>query len=70
FGGLDKLGDTISKGLFNSGTANTLIVFGLAFLLGLSLGALALKNVANHLQYLKEVLELTIKIKQQSGDKN
>ncbi|EIW9807156.1 hypothetical protein MG184_004516, partial [Salmonella enterica subsp. enterica serovar Muenchen] len=57
-------------GLFNSGTANTLIVFGLAFLLGLSLGALALKNVANHLQYLKEVLELTIKIKQQSGDKN
>ncbi|EBJ7350728.1 hypothetical protein DY645_23545, partial [Salmonella enterica] len=67
---LDKLGDTISKGLFNSGTANTLIVFGLAFLLGLSLGALALKNVANHLQYLKEVLELTIKIKQQSGDKN
>lgn len=57
-GGLNKLGDTISKGLFNSGTVNTLIAFGLAFLLGLSLGALALKNVANHLQYLKEILEL------------
>jgi len=70
FGGLNKLGDTISKGLFNSGTANTLIVFGLAFLLGLSLGALALKNVANHLQYLKEVLELTKKTKQQSDDIN
>lgn len=70
FGGFEKLGDTISKGLFNSGTANTLIVFGLAFLLGLSLGALALKNVANHLQYLKEVLELTKKTKQQSDDKN
>lgn len=64
FGGLDKLGDTISKGLFNSGTANTLIVFGLAFLLGLSLGALALKNVANHLQYLKEILELAKKEKE------
>lgn len=68
FGGFDKLGDTISKGLFNSGTANTLIVFGLAFLLGLSLGALALKNVANHLQYLKEVLELTKKIKQENNE--
>ncbi|EGF2737109.1 hypothetical protein ICB07_004603, partial [Salmonella enterica] len=57
----------ISKGLFNSGTTNTLIVFGLAFLLGLSLGALALKNVANHLQYLKEVLELTKKIKEKDA---
>jgi hypothetical protein len=52
FGGLEKLGDTISKGSFNSGTANTLIVFGLALLLGLSLGALALKNIANHLKYI------------------
>lgn len=67
-GGLDKLGDTISKGLFNSGTANTLIVFGLAFLLGLSLGALALKNAANHLQYLKEMLELAKKVKQQNSE--
>ncbi|EKS57516.1 plasmid-like protein [Citrobacter freundii ATCC 8090 = MTCC 1658 = NBRC 12681] len=68
FGGLDKLGDTISKGLFNSGTANTLIVFGLALLLGLSLGALALKNIANHLQYLKEILEFAKKIKQQNDE--
>lgn len=67
-GGLNKLGDTISKGLFNSGTTNTLIVLGLAFLLGLSLGALALKNVANHLQYLKEILELTKKIKQENNE--
>ncbi|HBY8882679.1 TPA: hypothetical protein MI928_29490, partial [Klebsiella pneumoniae] len=65
---LDKLGDTISKGLFNSGTANTLIVFGLALLLGLSLGALALKNIANHLQYLKEILEFAKKIKQQNDE--
>ncbi|ENB7448309.1 hypothetical protein ABIM26_004768 [Klebsiella aerogenes] len=63
FGGLNKLGDTISKGLFYSGTTNTLIVFGLFFLLGLSLGALALKNVANNLQYLKEMLELAKKNK-------
>lgn len=69
-GGLNKLGDTISKGLFNSGAANTIIAFGLTFLLGLSLGALVLKHIANHLQYLKEVLELTIKTKQRSGDKN
>ncbi|MDQ9174740.1 hypothetical protein QBS69_11635 [Cronobacter sakazakii] len=68
FGGLEKLGDTISKGLFNTGTANTLIVFGLAFLLGLSLGALALKNAANHLQYLKEMLELAKKVKQQNSE--
>lgn len=65
FGGLDKLGDTISKGIFNSGTANTLIVFGLAFLLGLSLGALALRHISNHLQYLKEILELAKKEKEQ-----
>jgi len=65
FGGLGKLGDTISKGIFNSGTANTLIVFGLAFLLGLSLGALALKHISNHLQYLKEILELAKKEKEQ-----
>ncbi|WP_240354576.1 hypothetical protein [Pectobacterium brasiliense] len=62
------MGDTISKGIFNSGTANTLIVFGLAFLLGLSLGALALKNVANHLQYLKEMIELAKKIKEKEKD--
>lgn len=68
FGGLNKLGDTISKGLFNSGTTNTLIVFGLFFLLGLSLGALALKNVANNLQYLKEMLELAKKMKQQNNE--
>ncbi|ECZ7239859.1 hypothetical protein F8347_22400 [Salmonella enterica] len=68
FGGLNKLGETISKGLFNSGTTNTLIVFGLFFLLGLSLGALALKNVANNLQYLKEMLELAKKIKQQNNE--
>ncbi|MCC8464746.1 hypothetical protein [Photorhabdus bodei] len=64
FGGLNKLGDAISKGLFNSGTANTLIVFGLAFLLGLSLGALALKNIVNHLQYLKEIIEMARKVKE------
>ncbi|WP_387467279.1 hypothetical protein [Photorhabdus sp. RM323S] len=63
-GGLNKLSDTISKGLFTSGAVNTLIVFGLAFLLGLSLGALALKNIANHLQYLKEILELAKKSKE------
>jgi len=67
FGGLDKLGDTISKGLFNSGTANTLIVFGLAFPLGLSLGALALKNVAKHLQYLKDMIELAKKTKEKDS---
>lgn len=66
-GGLNKLGDTISKGLFNSGTANTLCVFGLAFLLGLSLGALALKNVTNHLQYLKEIIEFAKKTKEKDA---
>lgn len=64
FGGLNRLGDAISKGLFYSGTANTLIVFGLAFLLGLSLGALALKNIVNHLQYLKEIIEMARRVKE------
>lgn len=62
-GGLNKISETISKGIFTSGTANTIIVFGLAFLLGLSLGALTLKNIANHLQYLKEILEMAKKNK-------
>ncbi|MCT8345068.1 hypothetical protein LG003_20020 [Photorhabdus kleinii] len=66
-GGFNKLSDTISKGIFNSGTANTLIVFGLAFLLGLSFGALALKNIANHLQYLKEIIEITKKLKEKDN---
>ena len=50
-GGLNKISDTISNGLFNSGTASTLISFGLAFILGISLGALTLKQIIKHLQY-------------------
>jgi hypothetical protein len=38
-------------------------MFGLAFLLGISLGALMLKKVANHQLYLKEIVELAIRIK-------
>lgn len=60
--GFNKLSQTFIEGYFTSGTANTLIMFGLAFLLGISLGALMLKKVANHQLYLKEIVELAIRI--------
>ena len=66
--GFDKLTHTFTQGLFTSGIANTFIILGLAFLLGLSLGALMLKKVANHQLYLKEIVELAIRLKKCSQD--
>jgi hypothetical protein len=43
-------------------------MFGLAFLLGLSLGALMLKKVANHQLYLKEIVELALRIQKNAQD--
>ncbi|EKN4936671.1 hypothetical protein EFW05_19055 [Yersinia enterocolitica] len=60
--GFDKLSHTFTVGLFASGITNTFVTFGLAFLLGISLGALMLKKFANHQLYLKEIVELAIKI--------
>ncbi|MFE8152966.1 hypothetical protein RBA63_13940 [Brenneria goodwinii] len=60
--GFNKLSQTFTDGLFTSNISNTFIIFGLAFLLGISLGALMLKKVANHQLYLKEIVELAIRI--------
>lgn len=59
-GGFDVLKNIIMDGLFHSDKENMIIVFALAFLLGLSLGALALKKVVAQLIYSKEIIELTI----------
>ncbi|AHG21064.1 hypothetical protein Z042_16750 [Chania multitudinisentens RB-25] len=66
--GFDKLSQTFTEDLFTSGISNTFIMFGLAFLLGISLGALMLKKVANHQLYLKEIVELAIKIQKDAGE--
>lgn len=66
--GFDKLSHTFTQGLFSSGVVNTFIMFGLAFLLGLSLGALMLKKVANHQLYLKEIVELTLRLQKNAQD--
>ncbi|HCU4307455.1 TPA: hypothetical protein OUU63_003545, partial [Escherichia coli] len=47
----------------------TIIMFGLALLLGMSLGALMLKKVASHQLYLKEIVELAIRIKKDVENK-
>ncbi|MGV3346046.1 hypothetical protein ACGVWS_09940 [Enterobacteriaceae bacterium LUAb1] len=60
--GFNQLSQTFTSGSFTSDTTNVFIMFGLAFLLGISLGALMLKKVANHQLYLKEVVELAIRI--------
>ncbi|EBP6617620.1 hypothetical protein ABUJ42_14220 [Salmonella enterica subsp. enterica serovar Chester] len=66
--GFDKLSKTFIGDLSNVGSTNTVIMFGLALLLGISLGALMLKKVASHQLYLKEIVELTIRIKKDVED--
>ncbi|MEQ9866168.1 hypothetical protein [Pectobacterium aroidearum] len=61
--GFNKLSKIFTSGYFSSDTTNVFIMFGLALLLGISLGALMLKKVANHQLYLKEIVELAIRIK-------
>ncbi|CDM88564.1 hypothetical protein [Xenorhabdus bovienii] len=61
--GFGELNRIFTGNIFKSDIIDNLIIFGLAILLGLSLGALMLKKVANHLLYLKEVIELAIKIR-------
>ncbi|EFB5562575.1 hypothetical protein HGL56_004790, partial [Salmonella enterica subsp. enterica serovar Derby] len=61
--GFDKLSKTFIGDLSNADSTNTVIMFELALLLGISLGALMLKKVASHQLYLKEIVELTIRIK-------
>jgi hypothetical protein len=63
-GGIDALKNTIMGGLFHSDKESMILVFALAFLLGLSLGALALKKVVTQLIYHKETIELAIHKKQ------
>ncbi|EDL4764522.1 hypothetical protein CW120_24045, partial [Salmonella enterica subsp. enterica serovar Derby] len=66
--GFDKLSKTFIGDLSNADSTNTVIMFGLALLLGISLGALMLKKVASHQLYLKEIVELTIRIKKDVED--
>lgn len=68
--GFDKLSKAFINGHFTSDTANTFIMFGLAFLLGISLGALMLKKVASHQLYLKEIVELTMTIKKDNVNRD
>jgi len=62
-GGLTKFSETMSKAIFHSGIINTLIAFGLAFLFGLSIGAIALKYIANHFEYLRDITKITLNLK-------
>ncbi|EBZ7483503.1 hypothetical protein EFY77_24705, partial [Salmonella enterica subsp. enterica serovar Derby] len=66
--GFDKLSKTFIGDLSNADSTNTVIMFGLALLLGISLGALMLKKLASHQLYLKEIVELTIRIKKDVED--
>ncbi|HAF2046455.1 TPA: hypothetical protein G9E62_003106 [Salmonella enterica] len=66
--GFDKLSKTFIGDLSNADSTNTVIMFGLALLLGISLGALMLKKVASHQLYLKEIVELTIRIRKDVED--
>lgn len=67
--GFDKLSQTFIGDLSNADSTNTIIMFGLALLLGMSLGALMLKKVASHQLYLKEIVELAIRIKKDVENK-
>lgn len=57
-GGFEKIGHIIFKGLFNSNIANIISILGLFFLLGISLGAIVIKKIINHFEYLKTIIEL------------
>lgn len=65
----DKLSQTFIGDFSNADSTNTIIMFGLALLLGMSLGALMLKKVASHQLYLKEIVELAIRIKKDVENK-
>ncbi len=67
--GFDKLSQTFIGDFSNADSTNTIIIFGLALLLGMSLGALMLKKVASHQLYLKEIVELAIRIKKDVENK-
>ncbi|HCR3069957.1 TPA: hypothetical protein ON348_004781, partial [Escherichia coli] len=64
-----KLSQTFIGDFSNADSTNTIIMFGLALLLGMSLGALMLKKVASHQLYLKEIVELAIRIKKDVENK-
>lgn len=66
--GFGKLSEIMTNGQLTTDKSNIVILFGLAFLLGLSLGAIMLKKVADHHLYLKEVVELAIRLKKESSN--
>lgn len=57
-GGFEKIGNILFKGLFDTDVANIISILGLFFLLGISLGAIVMKNIINHFEYLKNILAL------------
>ncbi|WP_413796537.1 hypothetical protein [Kosakonia cowanii] len=65
-GGFEKISSVLAKGLFNSDIANIISILGLSFLLGVSLGAIVMKNIINHFEYLKNILELAKQRKKNS----
>ena len=65
-GGFEKISSVLVKGLFNSDIANIISILGLSFLLGVSLGAIVMKNIINHFEYLKNILELAKQRKKDS----
>lgn len=65
-GGFEKITHILAKGLFNSDIANIISIFGLSFLLGISIGAIIMKNIINHFEYLKSILELAKQRKNRS----
>ncbi|MGY3115356.1 hypothetical protein ACVWYV_003587 [Pantoea eucalypti] len=57
-GGLEKIGHILANGLFKSSIANIVSTLGLCLILGISLGAIVMKNIINHFEYLKNILEM------------
>ncbi|MEQ4778084.1 hypothetical protein ABN078_07605 [Providencia huaxiensis] len=66
--GFDKLGKALTNGALTSDITSLSIMLGLGLLFGLSLGALMLKKIANHKIYLKEIVELAIRLKKDSSN--
>lgn len=57
-GGFEGISHVLAKGLFKSDFTYIMSILGLAFLLGISLGAIVMKKIINHFEYLKNILEM------------
>ncbi|WP_434135312.1 hypothetical protein JQR88_00665 [Pseudomonas luteola] len=65
-GGREWLTQTFSAGFSQGNILNTLSLYGIAFILGISIGSMLLRRIAMHYRYQKDLLEFALRKKSDS----